>query len=258
MAGISGAGIANNVGMITMKNTVLTGNTLWYSGDPSDCGGNINSGGYNLVGNTFNCNFIQGTGDLTNTNAHLGLLLGIPESPKYYPLLVESPAIDAGNPTGCLGGTGELTPTIPLTTDQRGVSRVGRCDIGAYEYITPSQAALVYAFSGTPQRAPIRSTFSLPLQVAVLDGVGTPVSNTAVIFSAPASGPSGVFTSTNTYTVAAITAENGIATAAPFKANGSIGSYTMTATVTEVITSTSFLLENFAQIYLPVVFRNQP
>jgi hypothetical protein len=48
-------------------------------------------------------------------------------------LLSGSPAIDAGNPSGCTDGQGHL-----LKTDQRGMPRrnpedTGGCDIGAYE-----------------------------------------------------------------------------------------------------------------------------
>ena len=48
-------------------------------------------------------------------------------------LLSASPAIDAGNPSGCADGQGHL-----LKTDQRGMPRLdkedsGGCDIGAYE-----------------------------------------------------------------------------------------------------------------------------
>ena len=64
------------------------------------------------------------TGDLINVDPKLGPLEG---SPGYRPLLSGSPAINAGNPAGCIGSTGLLT------TDQRGAPRVGRCDIGAYE-----------------------------------------------------------------------------------------------------------------------------
>jgi hypothetical protein len=48
-------------------------------------------------------------------------------------LLLGSPAIDAGNPSGCTDGLGHL-----LTTDQRGMPRqdpedTAGCDIGAYQ-----------------------------------------------------------------------------------------------------------------------------
>ena len=52
---------------------------------------------------------------------------------QTIPLLIGSPAIDAGNPSGCRDSKGNL-----LTTDQRGLRRPDRddqtgCDIGAYE-----------------------------------------------------------------------------------------------------------------------------
>ena len=48
-------------------------------------------------------------------------------------LLPDSPAIDAGNPSGCTDDNGNL-----LKTDQRGLPRPDRkdktgCDMGAYE-----------------------------------------------------------------------------------------------------------------------------
>jgi len=49
-------------------------------------------------------------------------------SPGYHPLLLGSPAINAGNLAGCKDDNGD-----PLPTDQRGLPRFGRCDIGAYE-----------------------------------------------------------------------------------------------------------------------------
>jgi len=49
------------------------------------------------------------------------------------PLLSGSPAIDAGNPSGCTNGNGHL-----LKTDQRGFPRPDEedksgCDMGAFE-----------------------------------------------------------------------------------------------------------------------------
>jgi hypothetical protein len=109
---------------VTLRNTLVAGNT---SPTGSDCSGTFTSAGYNVIGNTAGCTFSAAIGDLLNVNAQLWPnLLG---SPGYHPLLPGSPAIDAGNPDGCTDNLGN-----PLNTDQRGVARVGRCDIGAYEF----------------------------------------------------------------------------------------------------------------------------
>ncbi|GIK38243.1 MAG: hypothetical protein BroJett011_20760 [Chloroflexota bacterium] len=107
---------------MTLQNTIVAGNTA--SSGP-DCAGYVNSTGYNLIENPTGCTFTPTTGDLTNIDPKLGPLTG---SPAYHPLLFGSPAINAGNPAGCMGSAGLLT------TDQRGFPRVGRCDIGAYEF----------------------------------------------------------------------------------------------------------------------------
>jgi hypothetical protein len=128
----TGGGIYNNSGsnpsaVVTVKNTIVAGNT--DSSAALDCI-RVDSLGYNLIGNTSNCDFTPTTGDLINIDPDLGQLIGPSEAPKYHPLIAGSPAIDAGNPaTPGSGGN------ACLATDQRGVARpVGtRCDIGAYE-----------------------------------------------------------------------------------------------------------------------------
>ncbi len=231
----SGGGIHSAGDTVTLQNTILAGNT---AGSAPDCYGIVGSSGYNLVGDTSGCAFTPGTDDLTNVNANLGQLIGVSGTPRYHPLLSGSPAIDAGNPTGCTGSTG------PLITDQRGAARVGRCDIGAYEYTISGPPVSIYTFGGTPQHAPPSSTFGMALQAAVLDSIGTPVDNATVTFSAPASGASGTFVDSGNATTTALTGEGGIATAATFTANGLEGSYVVAATVGGVITPANFWLGN--------------
>jgi hypothetical protein len=120
----NGGGGISNFDTVILQNTILAENTA--SGTGLDCEGSIGSSGYNLVGNTSGCTFTPTDGDLINIDPKLGPLEG---SPGYHPLLPGSPAINAGNPAGCTDHLGN-----PLLTDQRGVSRVGRCDIGSYEY----------------------------------------------------------------------------------------------------------------------------
>jgi hypothetical protein len=129
----AGGGIRNH-GNLTLQNTVLAGNN---AGIGPDCFPDISSEGYNLIGDTSNCDFTLTIGDLIDVFPGLFPLIG---SPGYHPLLPGSPAIDAGNPVGCVDHLGNL-----LDTDQRGVPRVGRCDIGSYEF-DPANDPLAYVF----------------------------------------------------------------------------------------------------------------
>jgi len=124
-----GSGVDGGMASVTLRNTILAGNT------GPDCEGNLTSAGYNLAENSSGCGYTPGPGDLTDVDPRLFPLIG---SPGYHPFLRGSPAIDKGNPAGCTDHLGN-----PLMTDQRGVPRLGRCDIGAYEY-DPSNDPLTY------------------------------------------------------------------------------------------------------------------
>jgi uncharacterized repeat protein (TIGR01451 family) len=120
-ARISGGGLCN--GSVTLRNSILSGNIA--DSAPECYAATITSAGYNLIGNTSDCIFSPGTGDLTDVDPVLDPLAG---SPAYHPLLLDSPAVNGGNPAGCSDDKGN-----PLPADQRGRPRFGRCDIGAYE-----------------------------------------------------------------------------------------------------------------------------
>jgi hypothetical protein len=148
-----GGGISNG-GTLTMNNSTISGNSAGLCGHRqgsvidnggtsilqntivankgvSNCGGTITSHGYNLSSDS-TCNF-SNTGDLNNTDPKLGQLGNYGGPTQTIPLLSGSPAIDAGNPSGCTDGQGHL-----LKTDQRGRPRHdkednGGCDMGAYE-----------------------------------------------------------------------------------------------------------------------------
>jgi uncharacterized repeat protein (TIGR01451 family) len=105
-----------------LRNSIISGNS---ASSAPDCRGAIASAGYNLIGNTSGCTFSAAGGDLIGVDPKLGPLEG---SPGYRPLLPGSPAVNGGNPAGCKDDKGN-----PLPTDQRGLPRFGRCDIGSYE-----------------------------------------------------------------------------------------------------------------------------
>jgi hypothetical protein len=138
----AGGGIFNeSEGVVRLQNTLVSDNGIAGENPQpatADCGGTLQSQGYNLVTRIEGCNFVAATGDLLNINAALSpFLLG---SPGYHPLLKTSPAINAGDSSGCKDHEGNL-----ILTDQRGVERIGRCDIGAYEY-DPANDPLFYSY----------------------------------------------------------------------------------------------------------------
>jgi hypothetical protein len=145
-AGVSGGGIASAAGSTTLTNVTLSDNSANTSGggifnqggavqlkstivanSPSggNCAGPITSLGHNLDSGT-TCGFNQ-PGDRNNANPLLGPLQDNGGLTQTHALLPGSPAIDAGDNTGC------------PSTDQRGVARPGgsACDIGAVEARLP-------------------------------------------------------------------------------------------------------------------------
>jgi hypothetical protein len=103
--------------------------------------------------------------------------------------------------------------------------------------------ASIKATSGTPQTATIDTAFAQHLAATVRDAFGNAVSGATVTFNAPASGASGSFAGgVNT----AKTNAQGVATAAVFTANGTVGSYTVTAAIGTLTTNPGFALTNQA------------
>jgi predicted outer membrane repeat protein len=122
-----GAGFGGgNAPKATFRNSIVANNTMG-----GNCSGSITSKGYNLSSDN-TCHF-KSTGDLNDTNPKLGPLQNNGGPTQTQALLPGSPAIDAGNPSGCTDGKGHL-----LKTDQRGKPRpdkgdTGGCDMGSYE-----------------------------------------------------------------------------------------------------------------------------
>jgi hypothetical protein len=121
------------VGAVTLQNTIVANNV---SGGIPNVSGGINCNG--PVTSIFSLSsdgtcHLNGPGDKNNTNPRLGTLGNYGGPTQTIPLLSGSPAIDAGNPSGCTDGLGYL-----LRIDQRGLPRPDTedksgCDMGAYE-----------------------------------------------------------------------------------------------------------------------------
>jgi hypothetical protein len=100
-----------------------------------DVGATLTSLGHNIENGT-ECAFTA-AGDKQNTDPKLGALQNAGGPTDTRPLLMGSPAINAGNPSTC----------TPL--DQRDVARQGICDIGAFEFTTTSAPETVIVSAPT-------------------------------------------------------------------------------------------------------------
>jgi len=122
-----GGGIYNHFGLpVYVQNTIVADNK------PQDCGGAaLQTEGFNLSSDG-TCDF-DGAGDMNKVDPKLGPLQNNGGATDTMALLFGSPAIDAGNRSGCRDWNGDL-----LKTDQRGMPRpdgheTTGCDIGSYE-----------------------------------------------------------------------------------------------------------------------------
>jgi protocatechuate 3,4-dioxygenase beta subunit len=86
---------------------------------------------------------------------------------------------------------------------------------------------------GTPQSAKLLTPFANPLEVAVINTNGcpitTPTAGIAVLFAAPGSGPSGTFSASGSNAVLVGTNASGSAAASQFTANALAGGYQVVA-----------------------------
>ena len=110
--------------------------------------------------------------------------------------------------------------------------------------LTNQAPSLITANAGTPQVTLINTNFGTQLQAKVVDAGGNAIAGATVTFTAPSSSPTGTFGGSATTT--AVTNASGIATAAIIKANGSVGSYVVGASVSGVATTADFNLTNTA------------
>lgn len=131
-AGNSGGGaFVPPAASLTGRDSILAGNT--DAGAAPDCWGTFISQGYNLVQNTTGCTVAgDPTGNQLGVDPLLGPLQNNGGPTLTHNLLTGSPAIDAGDPAGCVDDLGAL-----LNYDQRGYPRPTglHCEPGAVEFI---------------------------------------------------------------------------------------------------------------------------
>ena len=201
----NGGGLFIGMGAFNLSNTIVAGNTARTNPDLS---GTINSGDYNLIGNSQGAIFSGSPShNVTNVDPKLGALADNGGPTQTFALLAGSPAIDAGNST--------------LTTDQRGFKRPqGRApDIGAFESSLKNNSAPV----ASPQSIAVTSGQTFNGQLTATDAEGD-----ALTFAKASDAANGVVTvnadGSFSYTANAgfsgddsftFTANDGTATSAP-------------------------------------------
>ncbi|MDB5174269.1 MAG: polymorphic outer membrane protein [Phycisphaerales bacterium] len=141
----NGGGLYSEGATTTVTNSIIAQN--FGGGVDVSSGGQIFSGGHNLIGNFTGSIFVNGVnGDQVGSsgsplNPHVGAEADNGGPTPTIALLSNSTAIDAGTSTGA--------PTL----DQRGDARQGAVDIGAYEYqvlsVSTAAAALPTTVTGT-------------------------------------------------------------------------------------------------------------
>jgi len=121
----NGGGIYNG-GTVTLQNSIVAN-----SSSGGNCYGTMTSKGYNLSSDS-TCSF-SGAGDLNNTDPKLGPLQNNGGLTGTMALSSGSPAIDAGNPTGCTDNHGHLLKTDQRSQPRHDTEDASGCDMGAYE-----------------------------------------------------------------------------------------------------------------------------
>jgi Zn-dependent metalloprotease len=230
----------------SMGNSIIANNRSATTGP--DCDGELESTGYNLLGESTDCMFSSTTGDVVDIAAYLAPLGDFGGLTRTHPILRDSPGLDTANPATPGNGGGACE-----ALDQRGIPRpvdgdgdaTAICDMGSFEYTGIGSIPInVLVFDGAPQYTKAGGLFSTSLKAVVLDSAGQAVPGTTVTFTAPTSGASGAFSGSGTYVDTAITDVNGIAVASDFTANETIGDFSVEASVAGILLAADFELGN--------------
>ena len=210
----TGAGLYNT-GTLHVYNSIIANSSV--GPDCTNDGGTIATNSATLIGDGACSSTLSG-------DPLLGALAPNGGTTMTHALLPGSPASDAGG--AC------------LSDDQRGVTRPqgAACDLGAYE----GRGFTLSINGGTPQSTRVANPFATPLQLTLSETGGGPLGPGAVVtFTPPATGAGLNVTTPFTRTTDAAGVIRTTVTA-----NEIVGSYSITATVSGVVTPVSFTLTN--------------
>jgi len=212
--------------------------------------GKFISGGYNLMQVNSGCPFTPIEGDITGQNPRFGELL---ENGELF-IPPDSPLVDAGNPLDP-----EINENACLATDQSGSTRPedgnndqeSRCDIGASEiqYFDYIAEPTLHIFSESSISTNVNDQQTFWLGVALLDQHNIPMIGRTVIFTAPSTGASVTFTTSNSNVAADSTDYYGKASVS-MKPNKIGGDYQIIASVPDSNISVVFNIKNLGVWYV--------
>ena len=162
--------------------------------------------------------------------------------------------------TATTDASGIATSPVPMANTTAGAYTVTASASGFSASFSLTNNALipvsVTAVGGTPQTTAISTAFGAALQAKVVDASSLPVSGVTVTFTAPGSGASATFSGSATAT--AVTDASGVAKSPVPVANSTVGSYTVTASVSGVAQAASFSLSNASTPPAPITVTVSP
>jgi uncharacterized repeat protein (TIGR01451 family) len=162
VAGFGGGIYSHNTGALYLRNSLVADSI-----GGADC---INNG---TIGENTNNLVADGScSALLSGDPLLGALGDYGGDTQTVSLLPGSPAIDAGDAATC------------LATDQRGIGRVGTCDIGAFE----SRGFTLALAGGDSQHQIPGLNFATPLAITVTNGYSEPVNGGQLHYTGPGAG----------------------------------------------------------------------
>jgi hypothetical protein len=229
---VSPAAVLVNNPVLSFGDSIIAGGILIgdepIGADLFPDGGSLTSLDYNLIQDTTAGGSpvtIGGTKthNITSVSPNLLALANYGGPTQSLLPAANSPAINAGN------------PTASDSIEQRALPRVtgGREDIGAVE-----TDYVLTATSGGGQSAVINTAFAQPLKATVTES-GNDIAGITVAFTPPVSGQSCVFAAGTP-----VTSVNGVATSTTLTANGTSGTYSVTASIGSAIPTVSYSLTN--------------
>lgn len=136
--GTGGPAVSNVSGEVRVQNSILAGN--FRNSIPEECGGAITSLGRNILGTTAGCAIGLQPSDIVGDPLLAAYVDSGEPGAGRFPLLAESPAIDAADSSACA-----LVLTDQLGKARSASGRAGGpqvCDIGAVEFFPSANSML--------------------------------------------------------------------------------------------------------------------